>query len=145
MRKYLKGKDGKFKGSLPDPVSAPASQPRLPSIPNSTSPNSMLGISDLRGTAKLPYYNKIDSDEVKSMVETYLAIEYWSGPSDNDPNDEMFEPNSLERKYAEDKIVNKLSSPRNFSRATLENLIKKSNGNREKALDLLAREIYDSK
>lgn len=145
MPKYLKGKDGKFKGSLPDPISAPSAQTQIPSLPNSTSPNSILGISDLRGTAKLPYYNKIDSDEVKSIVETYLHIEYWDGPSDNDPNDEMFYPNSLERKYAEDKIVNKLSSPLNFSPSTLENLIKKSDGNREKALELLARAIYDSK
>lgn len=37
MRKFIKGKDGKFKGSLPSAPSLPATTPQVPKLPeNST-------------------------------------------------------------------------------------------------------------
>lgn len=145
MPKYIKDKNGKFKGSIPDLSSAPSVNPALPKLPSRSEPTPALNKANPNESVKLPHYGEIEPHEVERVVGYYLNVEYWDGPSDNDPNDEIFDADSRERKDAERKIAKNLSAQSGLSKGSLQELVEKSKGDRDTALALLAKEIYNLK
>jgi hypothetical protein len=148
-KKYIKGKDGKFKGSLPElqkPAKVQGTIPQLPSVAkNSVAESSIAGGLYNRRIAKPEAPVKLEEKEIDALVEGYLVLQYWDGPSDNDPNDEIFDADSPERQEARAIILEKLSSVDSISSGMFSDLLSQSNNNREAAIGLLVHKIYNQK
>lgn len=69
MTKYIKGKDGKFQGSVPDAATAPAASPVLPKKPEPSSEKITESFTDNDGNLAFRYTEEYQREFMRNLVK----------------------------------------------------------------------------